>query len=272
MVSSLPVNPFHLLVGCFERERSRWAYWLPVAMAAGIVGYFYLLFEPNIWALAITPGLAAAVWAVRRWSWGAAIGLFALSFAALGFDAALIETRMDERPMLDRDYGPVPVYGRVAMTEIMPDGIRITLTHPHIGHLSPDQTPEKIRLKFKDLTLADAPPTGAEINLYGQVGPFSEPVAPGATDFRWQAYFKHLGGLGWGYGKITVEDPAPPVLSWHEQTSLMFERARKSLARHVYEHLSGDVAAMTATRLNGEQTAISPPVIEAMRIAGLSHL
>jgi competence protein ComEC len=40
----------------------------------------------------------------------------------------------------------------------------------------------------------------------------------------------------------------------------------------VYQYLSGDVAAMTATRLNGQQTGISKPVIEAMRVAGLSHL
>jgi competence protein ComEC len=52
----------------------------------------------------------------------------------------------------------------------------------------------------------------------------------------------------------------------------MFERARLTLAQHVYARLSGDVAAMTATRLNGEQTSISKPVIEAMRIAGLAHL
>ncbi|MGB9152244.1 MAG: ComEC/Rec2 family competence protein, partial [Alphaproteobacteria bacterium] len=266
------VNPLLTLVGTFERERSRWVYWAPVALAAGIVVYFELPFEPSLWALAIVPVIAAGAWFVRHLSWAAAIILFVLALAGLGFSAAQVETRMDERPMLDRDYGPVPIAGRVAMTELMPDGIRLTLTHPRIGHLPPEATPEKIRIKLKDLTLDDAPPTGAEINLYGQVGPFSEPVAPGATDFRWQSYFKHLGGLGWGYGKITVEDPAPPTSSIREKFSLMFERARKTLARHVYDHLSGDIAAMTATRLNGEQTAISPPVIEAMRIAGLSHL
>jgi competence protein ComEC len=260
------------LAGFFERERPRWAYWAPVALAVGIVTYFSLFFEPGLWALAITPALAAAAWFVRRISWVSAIILFVFTLISLGFSAALLETRMDERVMLDRDYGPVPIAGRVAMTEIMPDGIRLTLTHPRIGHLSPDETPEKIRIKFGELTLDDAPPTGAEVNMYGRVGAFSEPVAPGATDFRWQAYFKHLGGLGWGYGAIKILDPAPPVLSLHEKFALAFEQARKTLARHVYDHLSGDVAAMTATRLNGEQTAISQPVIEAMRVAGLAHL
>ena len=266
------VNPLRIFALSFERERSRWPYWLPVALAMGIVVYFSVPFEPSLWTLACFPMLGITAWMVRRMSWSAAIVLFVLTLVSLGFAAAQIETRLEERPMLDSDYASVPITGRVAMTEIMPDGIRLTLSHPHIGDLATNATPEKIRIKFNDLTLDDAPPTGAEVTFYGRVGAFSDPVAPGATDFRWQAYFKHLGGLGWSFAKITVTDPSPPALSLGEKFSLMFERARKTLSQHVYDHLSGDVAAMTATRLNGEQTAISPPVIEAMRIAGLAHL
>ncbi|MDR3448458.1 MAG: ComEC/Rec2 family competence protein [Alphaproteobacteria bacterium] len=264
--------PFFTLAGQFKRERSRWGYWSPVAVAVGIVAYFGLPFEPGLWVVAAVPALALAVWGVSRLSWPAAVILFALTLAAAGFAAAQIETRLDERPMLDRDYGPVGIQGRVARTEIMPDGLRLTLSHPRIDRLPPANIPDKIRIKFRDLTLADAPPTGADIDMYGRVGGFSEPVAPGATDFRWQAYFRHLGGLGWAYGGIKILDADPPVLSLHEKFALAFERARKKLAHDVYDHLSGDVAAMTAARLNGEQTAISQYVIEAMRIAGLAHL
>lgn len=241
-------------------------------MVAGIAAYFALPFEPPLKVIAALPVLGGGAWAIRHKSWPVALLLFTLSLVMLGFSAALIETRLNMRPMLDRTSRPTGIEGRVAMTEIMPDGIRITLTHPRVEHMNPKLIPEKIRVKFKDLTLADAPPAGADIDFYGQIGAFSEPVAPHATDFRWQGYFKHLGGLGWSYSPIKILDPAPPVLSHGEEFALMFERARKKLAQHVYEHLTGDVAAMTATRLNGEQTAISPPVIEAMRIAGLSHL
>jgi competence protein ComEC len=295
MTSLASVNSFCTLTDTFERERTRWPYWLPVAMAAGIAGYFYMPFESPLWMLAIVPVLAGLAWLVRSVSWPVAVILFVFMFAGLGFSAAQIETRLDERPMLDRDLNVMPISGRVAMTDVMPDGIRLTLSHPRIGDLPPADVPEKIRLKFNELTLDDAPPTGAEVSLTGRVGALSEPVAPGATDFRWQAYFKHLGGIGWSTGKITVEAPAsgcakaspdlfsrpaeasceggPPSLSWRENFSLTLESARKTLARHVYERLpAGDVAAMTAARLNGEQSAISPAVIEAMRIAGLVHL
>ncbi|MDE1900247.1 MAG: ComEC/Rec2 family competence protein [Alphaproteobacteria bacterium] len=271
-MNPLHAAPLSILADAFLRERTRWPYWLPVAIAAGICLYFALPFEPPLWAVAAPVPLALGAWALRHTSWPAAVLLFTLTLAATSFASAQIETRMAERPMLDRTTPPTGIQGRVAMTEIMPDGIRITLTHPRIVRVPFDATPEKIRVKFSGLTLADAPPAGADIDLYGQIGGFSEPVAPGATDFRRLGYFKHLGGLGWSYSPIKILDPAPPVLSWRERFALFFERMRKMLARHVYQHLSGDVAAMTATRLNGEQTAISPPVIEAMRIAGLSHL
>jgi competence protein ComEC len=272
MTSFAFVNPLSAFIENFERERARWPYWLPVALAAGIVAYFLLPLEPNIWILTLTPVLALAAWVARPVSWPLAIILFVLTFISLGFSAAIIETRIDERPMLDAQLPVLPISGRVASTDIMPDGIRLTLTHPHIGDLAADATPEKVRVKFNELTLDDAPPTGADVSFMGQLTGFSEPVAPHALDSREQAYFKHLGGVGWSTGAITVIAPTPLVSSWRERFSLALERTRKTLARHVYERLPGDVAAMTAARLNGEQMGITSASIEAMRIAGLAHL
>ena len=61
-------------------------------------------------------------------------------------------------------------------------------------------------------------------------------------------------------------------MSHGARCSPWIERIRKTLAKHVYDRLPGDVAAMTAARLNGEQSGISSPVIDSMRIAGLAHL
>ena len=179
-------------------ERERWPLWAPVGLGAGIVLYFALPAEPSLWVLAVSPILAAGTYLSRR-HYPAMLAVFALLTFMLGFNAAQLEAHMDMRPMLDREIGPVPIEGRLMMTEVMPDGVRLTIKDLVIGRLSPERTPEKIRIRLDDLTLADVPPPGAQISLMGRVGPFSEPVAPGATDFRWQAYFKHLGGLGWAY-------------------------------------------------------------------------
>ncbi len=254
------------------RERARWFYWQPAFLCAGIVAYFSLPFEPAFGTLAAPVFLAALMGLLHRRFWNATVFLYALFLIALGFAAAQLETRLDERPMLDHELTSTPITGRVAQTDLMPDGIRLTLLHPSLGALPAAETPERIRIKFNDLTLEDAPPTGSEVSVHGRVGPFSEPVTRGAMDFRREAYFKHLGGLGWSHDPPTQLPPTQSSLSFNDRATLFFESLRKTLAAHVTARLSGDVAAMTATRLNGEQTAISPSVIEAMRIAGLSHL
>jgi competence protein ComEC len=255
-----------------ERERHRWPFWLPVALAAGIVAYFALPFEPPLSIIAVTPLLGLAAWGMRPFWWPGAIGLLVLTTISLGFSVAKIETVLDERPMLEVQLPMLPVSGRVAATDILPDGLRLTLLHPRIGDLAPEKTPEKVRVKFDDLTLDEAPPTGAEVSFPAMLSAFSEPVAPGAADLRRNAYFNHLGGLGWSRSPITITNHSPDDYTLRERFFLALERTRKTLAKHVYERLKGDTAAVTAARLNGEQTGISSPVMEAMRTAGLAHL
>ena len=201
-----------------------------------------------------------------------AIALAVLLLIALGFNAGQIETKLVEAPMLNRQTGLTSVTGRLVFTEVMPDGVRLTLKDPEIDRLPPGKTPLKVRVRLARKNLADVPPAGSLINLWAELGPFSEPVMPHAMDFRWQAFYRQLGGLGWSTGDIRLVDPNPPVTSWRDWFTITFERARVTLTQHVYAHLSGDVAAMTAARLNGEQTGISEPVIQAMRVAGLAHL
>ena len=260
------------LAHTFTNERQRWPLWIPVGMAVGIISYFALSFEPPAWFLLASPLLAVALFGLRYVWWTGAVLGFVVLLGVIGFNAAQLETRMDARPMLDREIGPVPIEGRLMLTEIMPDGVRITLKDPTLGHLPPEQTPEKIRIRLNDVGVNDLPATGAKVSLLGRVGAFSEPVVPGANDFRRQAFFRHLGGLGWAYGAVKLVEADPPSRSWRDSFNLAFERARMTLAQHVNDRLNGDVAAMTIARLNGQQTGISKPVIEAMRIAGLAHL
>ncbi len=47
---------------------------------------------------------------------------------ALGLNAAQLEPRLDARPMVDREFGPVaPITGRLMLTELMPDGVSAIL-------------------------------------------------------------------------------------------------------------------------------------------------
>ena len=264
------LQPFLWLGATLQKEQQRWVLWVPLGIACGIGLYFALPFEPGMAALGLTP-LAALATYLLRYKTGLFIPALTLLTVALGFNASQIDTRLNYTPMLNRESGVQSVTGNLIYTEVMPEGVRLTLKDVVIGRIAPENTPTKIRIKMGNKGLADVPPPGSRISLWAQTGPFSEPVSPDANDFRRQSYFRQLGGLGWSYSKITLVDASPP-LSWRDQFNLTFEKARSTLAHHVYARLSGDVAAMTVARLNGEQTGISKPVIEAMRIAGLAHL
>ncbi len=260
-----------LLTSFYKSEHSRVTLWVPVLMTAGVATYFTLPTEPPDWCLVLSLFLIVGVVVLHRVWWRGAVILGVIALVSVGFTAAQIETRLDARPMLNREIGPVTIDGLLVMSEPMPDGVRLTLKYPMIGHMPADHTPEAVRIRFDGMTLSDLPPPGTRLSFLGRVGPFSEPVAPGATDFQRLAYFRHLGGLGWAYGGISITDPSPH-LGWRDRLIVAGEQARQTLAKHVNAELSGDVAAMTSARLNGEQTGISKPVIESMRIAGLAHL
>ncbi len=249
------MNPLHIIRDNLLRERDRWLLWAPLGIGTGIVLYFQWPYEPSLWVLAATPLLAAAIWFARR-HFFIGIGLTAPLLIMLGFNAGQIDTKLVAAPMLERQIGPTSITGRLVFTEVLPEGVRLTLKNPQIERLLPEKTPLKIRIKLNRKTLADVPPTGSLINLWAEIGPFSEPVMPHSTDFRWQAFFRQLGGLGWSTSDIRLAGATPPATSWRDRFNLAFEQARMALTQHVYTHLSGDVAAMTAARLNGEQTGI----------------
>ena len=246
-------------------------------MGAGIAAYFTLPFEPSTLLLILTPLLATAVWFTRH-IFGARLLLGALLATAMGFNAAQIETISVMHPMMDRDIGPAPVTGTLMVTEVMPEGMRLTLKNPSFEKLPPERTPEFIRIRMNNVGLADLPPPGSTMRVMAQAGAYSEPVAPQAYDFRRVSFFQQLGGVGWSRGKsdkIEVLDTNPPH-SITDQFNLFFERMRRAITLRVYARLNSDAdvdaAAMTAALLNGEQSSISKPVMQAMRVSGLSHI
>ena len=121
-------------------------------------------------------------------------------------------------------------------------------------------------------TLDDIPPPGSRINFLAQIGPFSEPVEPGATDFRWQAYFRQLGGLGWSYSHINLVDPRSAGIVVARCVRLAFERARLTLVAAclcaAFGRCRRDDRRAAERRADGD----FEDGIEAMRIAGLAHL
>lgn len=250
-------------------ERARWFAWLPVAMGIGIALYFMLAFEPSpLWFL-LTPVAIITFILTRQFPYLQTVITILLA-VSLGFNVAQLETRVTGTIMMDREVGPVGISGRLLLAEALPDGARLLLDEVQIGRIPAGETPQQIRLKVKQ-PFGSLPPAGSWLDLYGAVGAPSSPVAPAAFDFRRQAYFQGIGGIGWTYGAIKIaESKRPP--DWLEQIKLGFEDARRTLAARVAQVLEGRTAAMVTALLTGSQTGIDKEIMQAMRASGLAHL
>lgn len=246
-------------------ERDRLLLWLPVFFAAGIGVYFGLPYEPPRW-LAPAATLAAMAMAIvgrRRGGW-LMIGLAAIA-AGLGFAAAQWRTYSVAAPVIERRLGPIDVEGRVAAVEIRAEGRRIVLHRLQIAGRSPERTPAQIRLTARR-DVGELRP-GDRVAVRAVLLPPPPPAAPGAYDFQRQAWFDRLGAVGFAVGewrKIGREE------GWSWLPDL--QSARQAVVERTLAALPGPEGAIAAALLTGEQGAIPPQALEAMRDSGLAHL
>lgn len=250
-------------------EQVRWPLWVPVGMGAGVALYFALTAEPPLWLGGAVLGAAAvAVWPARR-----SLALLALACAvmsvAAGFTAVQMRTHWVAAPLLTREVGPAPVTGRVVAVERLADGARVVLSGPAIPRLPGEATPERVRIRL--IARHGLPPVGAVIRITAMLHPPQGPGEPGAFDFQRHAFFAGLGAVGYALSAPEVVE-APPPGPW-ERVWLGLEGLREHIADRVAASVDGvGEASVTTALMNGEQTGIPEPLMQAMRGSGLAHL
>ncbi|MHA1598432.1 MAG: ComEC/Rec2 family competence protein [Alphaproteobacteria bacterium] len=248
-------------------ERHRWALWLPVPMGVGIVIYFGLPVEPPVW-IGLT-GFAFAVgatWARRqRPAW--LIAGLAASALCLGFAAAQMRTLSVAAPVLQRSHGPSSVEGRIVFMESRARGLRLTLDKPRIGGLSPQDTPDRIRVTVNGQQ-PDMQP-GDWVRMRAKLSPPSAPAMPGGFDFQRWSYFRGIGAVGFSYGPATVTAPGTGIGVALALQTLRREISTRVLA--VFEQGSA-VGGVTVALMTGDKGAIPKKVIDGFRDSGLAHL
>lgn len=259
--------------------RAGWFVWLPVWLSFGIGMWFALRFQPGPvhYATAGAAGLAGlALWGVApRWGgrigWGLVDGMrlggLALVVAALGFGLSGLRAAQVDAPVLGwRYYGPVE--GRVIEVDRSArDRIRITLDQVSLGKISAPRTPERVRLSLSGKEGTQAVPTpGARVRTLGHVSPPPGPAAPGAFDYRRQAWFERLGAIGYTRNPIEVLTPAP------EGGAMWLPRLRRALSAGMQAAIPGQEGAVAAALMTGDRSAISEATNALMRDSNLYHI
>ncbi len=264
----------------FAAEREQWILWSPVALGTGVAAYFLLLSEPPGWTggvmLVLSCIALAGMWRAK----GGGALLFAFSIAltcfAAGFSAAQLRTFLVAAPVLEKRTGPVALEGGVVSVQPHDKGWRMVLENPAIGRMEGGEAPEKVRV-----TLRGEPPgavAGDRVRLRAVVMPPPQPAAPGSFDFQRHVYFKGIGAVGYGLGRVqqlnTAQDGENTfAVRLSNLRSRLSARIRESTGNRADE--TGTVSpagAIASALLTGERGAIPGDVIDAMRDSGLAHL
>ena len=251
----------------FYAERDRWPLWLPVLFGAGILIYFSLPTEPNpyLGAAILLASLALALAARRRQL--ALLAFIAAAALAAGFAAAQMRAAMAAGPTISGRLGPVAVEGRIVSIDALARGHRVTLDRLHIARLSEAETPHKARIRL--MTGAEGFYPGDRIAVRAELNPPPWPAAPGSYDFARRSWFEGVGAVGFARTapKLVARDADAPF-----EFAIWLERLRHDMTRRIQSAAPGDVGAINAALMTGEQGAISEPVMQAMRDSGLAHL
>lgn len=246
-------------------ERARWALWLPVALGAGIGGYFALPTEPPVWLGTASVAFALLVSVAGRLRTEVLMPALVLAVVSGGFAAAQLRTQIVAAPILAEEHGPAAVVGQVLAVEPRERGDRLLLARPEVEGLPVRLTPERARVAVA----AGAPDirAGDRVRLRAVLRPPPEPAAPGAFDFARRAYFERLGAVGFALGQVERLRSAP-VRGWE----IWWTQLRGAIAVRVRETIGGSGGAVAAALMAGERGAIPDEVMAAMRDAGLAHL
>jgi competence protein ComEC len=252
------------LTDALARERERLALWLPVAFGAGVGLYFSLQHEPSMWLSPVAAVLLAAIAVGLRQSLVGIVLTVSMVVTALGFTAVQWRASSVSAPVIERRLGPVEIEARVVAVEFRTEGRRLMLDRLRIDSLDQARTPAQVRLTARRVPEGLRP--GDRVALRGVLLPPPAPAAPGAYDFQRQAWFDRLGGVGFVVGDIrrTPSDGS----SWQHRLNA----ARQAMVERTLAVLPGAAGAVAAALLTGEQGAIPPAALEAMRDSGLAHL
>ena len=239
--------------------------WLPVFMAAGVLTYYDLRFEPPVWtgaAMAVPAVLAAIVARERPWQRAA---LAALAAITIGFTAAQFATARALPPLAALPTHATQVTGTLRAVEALPDGRRVTLEDVRLDD-GPLPLPRFLRIRLRREDHAELN-TGDTVRIRALVRAPGPPAYPGGWDIQRDAFYAGLGGSGFALGPVeslAQGTPAAPLR--------MVQRLREIIAGRVAAAIPGSAGAFAVTLLTGFQNEMPLADHDAFRAAGLAHL
>ncbi|MEM9739113.1 MAG: ComEC/Rec2 family competence protein [Pseudomonadota bacterium] len=242
-----------------------------LSFAFGAGAYFTGDSEPTWPFIAIGLASVISIQMLLRQVWQVpALGLFGLVVLglALGYSSGKLRTETAGGPVIQEGQEPVLVEGWLVSVDRGGAGPRLTIDVHAISGLSPAQTPHRVRMTHR-LDMNVAP--GRFVRCYGVLRPPPAPSMSGDYNFRREAWFRGLGGVGYVQGRCrggTLGRPGGLLRGLQTDIASL----RRQFAEYVNEAAGTRAGGFAAALMAGDRSFMSQDDAEALRGAGLAHI
>jgi competence protein ComEC len=130
------------------------------------------------------------------------------------------------------------------------------------------QTPRYVEISTTDV---GALPPGRAASCVASLRPNQGPLAPGAYDGAFQAYFERVGATGFSFGACRTATFAPPA-RWDDELLVRVAAVRRALTETIAHAAPGQGGAVAAALVTGDRSLISPETNRIFRDSGLGHM
>jgi competence protein ComEC len=242
--------------------------WLPVFFGAGAILYFVAEREPPLWPALTCCLLALALaWRARRADRLATMRVcLALGFLFAGFAAGSARTWIAAAPVIERQM-VARVTGYVESIDARGDGARLMVRVGSVAGLSPERTPERVRVNMRGRPAFES---GATISATMRLLPPPTASVPNGYDFARDAWFRGVGAVG---NLVSRPEIAPALaVPWSTRMMAAIDRARNTLTQRIADSIGGAKGAVAAALVTGKRGLIPEATNEDLRAAGIYHV
>jgi len=248
----------------FTAQQQRFFLWTPTMLMPGIMAFFALPTDPPALLPPIILIMLLSLWFATRKT-RLRFFLTPLMLITLGFTAAHLRAQSQAMPMITKEMRYREVTAQVEMVEPVDKKLKLTLIHPSIEHLPPDQTPPRIRLTLRGEQ--ESFRAGDEVRLKATLLPLPAPTMPDGFDFARFYFFNGIGGTGYGLSraeKISEAQAAP--------LSMRINNLRHAIGEDMRNRMDAPFGAVAAAMTIGESGPIPEKINENLRDSGLYHI
>lgn len=241
-----------------------------IAFAIGVGVYFGWPREPEMmWVAAAIFGLLLLWLSGRHLNAAGAGVIWLVLLVGLGMGRAVWHTTSEDAPRLPSAERTYRIEGWVSAIEKSGKSERYVVETHAIRGMSADRKPDRLRIR---VTKASEPPILAGDTVNWLVAARSPPsaVVPGGYDSGQAAYFRGIGGFGFGYG--APRQQADVELDFADSVRRTVVRWRYRIADRVMAKAPANTAGLQAALMTGVRRFIPADQTENLRVAGLAHI